>query len=216
MRKLIRIAAAVLLIGILVFGFGVIPAQAATLSLSPEIGFSAITIYGTGFYGTVTIKWDGEEIPTVPAVIYASQAPFTAIISVPTQTEPGIHTVTATSAGTPTAGAPGTISASARFEVINMTGPQGTPGIQGPVGPAGSSGEGSIGPQGPAGPPGPQGVVGPKGDTGAQGIQGPKGDQGPAGPVGTAGTVLGIVAIVISLGTLLLILSGKVKNWIMK
>ena len=214
MRKLIRIAAAVLLIGILVFGFGVIPAQAATLTLSPESGFSSITIYGTGFYGTVTVKWDGEEIPTVPAVIYASQAPFTAIISVPTQTEPGIHVISVT--GSSVAGAAGTVSASARFEVINMTGPQGTPGIQGPVGPAGSSAQGLTGPQGPAGPPGPQGVAGPKGDTGAQGIQGPKGDQGPAGPVGTAGTVLGIVAIVISLGTLLLILSGKVKNWIMK
>jgi hypothetical protein len=213
MRKLFMIAIAVLLIGMTIFGFGAIPAQAAGIKLSPTSGFSAITISGTGFNGQVTIYWDDVEIPTVPSTIYAyEQTTFTVIISVPTQTEPGLHTITAESASA--AGA-AVVTASARFMVEDMTGPQGTPG---PQGPAGTPTEGSVGPQGEQGIQGIQGIQGEKGDTGLQGPMGspgPQGEKGDPGPVGTAGTVLSVVAIVISLIAIGLLILGKMKKWIM-
>jgi hypothetical protein len=161
--------------------------------LSPTSGFSTVTISGTGFYvGEIYIFWDDERIPTVPAPLHlqdTAQGSFTAIISVPTQTEPGEYVVTARDQeGT---------TAHAVFTVIDMTGPEGPPGPEGPAGPAGSPG-----PQGPAGEPGPTGEPGPPGETG------PPGEPGP-------GAGISIVAIIIALIALGLQLFGRVKKWIL-
>jgi len=120
----------------------------ARITLSPTSGFSAITITGSGFYGgEITINWDGERIPTVPSPLYSydtQEGRFTAIISVPTQTDPGEHIVIARDQEGAEAGAV--------FEVVDMTGPQGLPGGQGSRGEQGPPGEqGSPGEPGPAG-----------------------------------------------------------------
>jgi hypothetical protein len=215
MRRIFMVVIAALLIGMTIFGFGAVPAQAAGLTLTPDAGISAITVTGIGFTGTVTFYWDKIEIPTVPITIYAyEKQPFTVIISVPTQTEPGYHTVMASCLSATGAG---TITASARFLVEDMTGPQGTPGPQGPPGTA-VTGPGSVGAQGVPGIQGLPGIPGEKGETGLQGppgAPGAKGEKGDPGPVGTAGTVLSIVAIVLSLLTIGLLILGKLKKWIM-
>ncbi len=161
--------------------------------LSPTSGFSTVTVSGTGFYGgEVYIFWDDERIPTVPAPLYSqdtAQGSFTAIISVPTQTEPGEYTVAARDQEG--------ITAHAVFTVIDMTGPEGPPGPEGPAGPAGIPGS-----RGPAGEPGPVGELGPPGETG------PPGEPGP-------GAGISIVAIIIALIALGLQLFGRVKKWIL-
>jgi len=62
------------------------------ITLSPTSGFSAITVAGKGFFGgQITIYWDDEPIPTVPSPLYSydtQDGSFTAIITVPTQTDP--------------------------------------------------------------------------------------------------------------------------------
>lgn len=216
MRRVFMVAVATILIAITVFGFGAIPAQAASITLTPDSGFSAITITGIGFGGQITVYWDKEEIPTVPITIYAyEKQEFSCIISVPTQTDPGYHTVTVSALS---ASGAGTVSASARFNVEDMTGPTGPTGPKGDAGSSGTISAGTAGPQGEPGPIGPAGVAGPAGATGPEGPAGPKGsagEQGPPGPVGTAGTILSVVAIIISLATVILLLLGKLKKWIM-
>jgi len=173
----------------------------ARITLSPTSGFSAITITGTGFYGLITIYWDDDSIPTVPSPLYPSdtqQGGFTAIISVPTQTEPGVHTVTALDSE----GA----SDDANFTVVDMTGPAGAPGAPGPQGPAGESGA--------TGAPGPQGIPGEQGLPGTTGPQGMPGEQGPPGAPGPAGGI-SIAAIILALIALGLTLFGKIKKWVM-
>jgi hypothetical protein len=167
---------------------------APAVSLSPSAGFAAVTITGAGFpVGTVTVLWDGNVIPTVPAIVYVSDTgSFTAIVTVPTQTVPGQHNVTArvqSPSGLPYGD---TVNASATFLVIDMKGLQGSPGQIG-----------AIGPQGPAGSPGP---VGSQGIPGTPGLQGPPGEQG--------GVEIGIAAIVISATMLGLSILGRLKKWI--
>lgn len=206
------------LIMLMVTTAGVIGAGAITLS--PSSGFSAITITGTGFNGTVTISWDGTPIPTVPSTIVPDPSGnFSAIISVPTQTVPGNHEVKATSGQTITTGGDTgkpttttyTYTASAIFEVVDMTGPEGP---EGPAGPAGENGArgltGSAGAQGLQGEPG---LQGPQGESGEQGPQGEPGEQGAAGAA-VAGVTMSIVALVLALVALGLMILGKVKKWI--
>jgi len=153
------------------------------ITLTPDEGFSVTTVSGFGFTGgsMVTIEWDGVELPTVPKEVYTQEdGRFTAIISVPTQTEPGPHTVTVTDEEG--------LTASATFEVIDMTGPEGPQGPRGSSGSTGPEGpEGPPGPEGEKGDPGPAGPAGPKGEEGDPGPAGPKGDPGPQGPAGPAG-----------------------------
>jgi hypothetical protein len=114
------------------------------IDLAPFTGFASITIAGSWFSSNskVTITWDGTTIPTVPnSVITDLAGDFTAIISVPTQTTPGTHTVNATDESGNWA--------TATFTVINMTGSKGVPGNQGPQGPPGI--DGTNGTQGPPG-----------------------------------------------------------------
>lgn len=183
---------------------GVVFAQQHSISLSPTSGFSTITITGTGLYGRITIHWDNDStpLPTVPATIYASQdtsSPvFTAIISVPTQTVPGEHLVTAVDSQRNIA--------DATFTVIDMKGPEGPPGKPGQAGADGT--DGTIGPAGEQGPQGEQGI---QGETGPQG---PKGDTGPAGEAATGSTGISIVAIVLSLAAIGISVFGKIKKWI--
>jgi len=103
----------------------------ADLSATPDTGIAATTLTGAGFAvnSTVTITWDGTEIPTVPSTVVATDGTFTAIISVLTQNDPGIHNITATD-GTG-------ISANTTFTILDMTGPVGPAG---PAGPAGADG----------------------------------------------------------------------------
>lgn len=177
-----------------------------TITLSPTSGFSAITVSGSGFYGVVTIHWDYDRdpLPTVPAVVYAygetQEEGFTAIISVPTQTEPGEHIVSAIDSDGN--------GADATFTVIDMTGPEGPRGEPGPTGSAGPAGS-----MGPAGATGPAGEPGPPGPTGEMGPQGPQGETGPAGETGPGGGI-SIVAIILAVIALALTVFGRIKKWV--
>jgi len=91
-----------------------------TLTLTPSSGFAATTVVGSGFSpnSTVSVTWDGTQIPTVPSpLITDANGNFTAIISVPTQNATGAHTVKAIDVLG--------IKANATFTVVDMTGPQG-------------------------------------------------------------------------------------------
>lgn len=175
----------------------------ASITLSPTSGFSAITVSGVGFYGVVTIHWDNNPTPlyTVPTIVYAyaetQEAWFTAIISVPTQTEPGVHLVTVVDREGN--------DADAEFTVVDMTGPQGPPGEQGPTGSTGPAGA-----TGPAGEQGPPGEPGPTGERGSQGIQG---ETGPAGEPGPGGG-MSIIALVLAIIALALAVLGRIKKWV--
>ena len=174
-----------------------------TITLSPESGFSSITVSGSGFMGVVSIYWDSTPppLPTVPTVVYASAGTnyneFTAIITVPTQTAPGVHTVTATDID-------GHI-ADADFTVIDMTGPQGPRGEPGPAGTAG--------PAGATGAPGEPGPRGEQGLPGERGITGPQGETGPPGEPGS-GSGLSILALVLAIIALAIAVLGRIKKWV--
>ena len=127
----------------------------ASITLTPNSGYSAVTVFGTGFSSgfQVNLFWDGTQIPAVPSPILPSQTgQFAAIFVVPTQTSPGVHTVLAMDVATA-----GQRQASATFTVITavgqpgpsgLPGPTGAPGPAGPAGQSGSSGCGYTGPQG--------------------------------------------------------------------
>ena len=160
------------------------------ITLVPDVGCCATTVVGTGFFGgEITIYWDDEPIPTVPSPLYGGDTQdggFTAIITVPTQTEPGEHEVMARDQER--------ISASAIFEVVDMTGLQGPPGEQGPAGGSGSTG-----------------APGPPGEPGLPGEQGPPGEPGPAGEA--ASVAPSVIAIGLALAALGLAILGKIKKW---
>jgi hypothetical protein len=157
------------------------------ITLVPDTGFASTSIVGSGFScgSRINITWDGELIPALPNPLTVTCDSFTAIISVPTQTEPGPHIVNATDEEGN--------SAVANFTVVDMTGPQGPQGDTGPAGATGPQGD-----TGPAGATGPQGDTGPAGATGPQGPQGETESQGELEPTGAE--QLGFVgAIVIAL-----------------
>ncbi len=123
MRKLMMITLVLLLAAsfMVVMTNGALAQQGPNITLSPTAGFSSITITGTGFsaWSGITIYWDGAIIP---AIVNANQeVGFTAIISVPTQTSPEFHTVTAVDGYES--------KASAQFRVVDMTGPPGSAGM---------------------------------------------------------------------------------------
>jgi hypothetical protein len=200
---------------------------AGAITLTPSSGFSATTIVGSGFYGTVTIYWDEIEIPTVPMSVVADpNGNFTALVSVPTQTTPGEHKIKAISMqSVTTVGATGypsittvTYQGEAVFTVIDMTGPQGLEGPEGPTGEMGPKGPaGATGPQGPQGGPGPQGPAGIQGPVGESVIQAqPESDISSSSSNGTAvaGLSMSIVALLLALVAIGLIVFGKLKKWI--
>jgi len=197
--------------------------------LSPTSGIACVTIEGTGFdyyVDQVTILWDGSSVPavvdswsytvTLPTAVITRYA-FTAIISVPTQTVPGRHTIRAQYSlgyeGEMGTGASGDLP----FDVVNVTGPPGPEGPQGPAGEQGPPGEqgeaGAQGPQGVEGPQGPEGPEGPEGPAGPEGPQGPPGEQGPEGTT-SAPSGVGIAALLLALLALGLMIAGKVKKWV--
>ena len=97
----------------------------------PAEGIASTTLVGSGFApnSSIRVSWDGEVIPTIPSPLTTdSSGNFTAIISVLTQTEPGVHIIQVTDEEGNVAFAP--------FNVTDMTGPQGPPGPEGPPGPA--------------------------------------------------------------------------------
>lgn len=177
-------------------------AAAPVITLTPNTGFAATTVSGTGFVsGQVSIYWDNVHLPTVPTTVYVGAVTgqtgtFTAIITVPTQTKPGDYVVTARDQyGT---------SASTTFRVIDMAGPQGPQGVAGPAGPQGLSGTAAE-----AGAPGATGERGPEGP------QGPPGEQGPSGEAGSSGAAMSIIAIILAVIALALAVLGQLKKWIM-
>jgi len=177
MKRLSFLVILTLLLALVLVGAtaNVVFAQNEAITLSPAFGFAAATISGTNFgSGTsIGITWDGNPIPTIPQTVYTDEGgSFTAIITVPTQTSPGQHTIQATDLEV------GGV-ATAIFRVDDMTGPQGHPGIPGETG--------SAGPAGATGEQGMQGGIGPAGLAGAQGLPGTAGDQGPPGEQGPAG-----------------------------
>ncbi len=157
MKRTVFILVQTLLIFLLMMFWGTNAVLAApSVTLSPSSGIAAVTVTGSGFpIGTVAVLWDGRTVPTVPATVYVNDSigAFSAIITVPTQTAPGSHTVTVrvqSSDGLPY-GVRNT-DASATFQVVDMKGLPGAPGQPG-----------SAGPQGPAGSPGSPGVQGESG-----------------------------------------------------
>ena len=154
------------------------------ITLSPTEGISAITVTGTGFVGFITVYWDGEAIPTYPYELLPEGASgyFSAIITVPTQTEPGEHTVSVTDRYDNTA--------SATFTVMDLTGKRG-----------------ATGPTGKRGPRGESGLQGPLGEQGQPGVQGPPGlmgEQGPPGAPGEAGQTPLLTPLVIGIAVVIL------------
>jgi hypothetical protein len=143
-------------------------ADISSIALTPSTGFASTTVVGLGFSNNsrVTITWDGTTIPSIPSPLTTDViGSFAALISVPTQTASGVHTVNATDESGNWA--------TATFTVVDMRGPQGPAGLQGQQGSKGDKGdEGDTGLQGPAGP---------------QGSKGDKGDTGPQGPAGLLG-----------------------------
>jgi len=144
------------------------------ISLVPDTGIASTTIAGTfNPDSTITITWDGTPIPTIPRpLITDANGDFTAIISVLTQDEPGLHFVNASDEEGNWA--------EASFTVLNMTGP--------------------AGPTGPAGAAGATGATGAAGATGATGAKGDKGDPGADAPTEYlwASLILAIIAILIA------------------
>jgi len=143
--------------------------QNASITLTPESGCCAIIISGEGFFGgEIFIYWEDDQVPAVPSPLYSrdtQDGSFTAIITVPTQTEPGEYVITAIDQEH--------FNAEAIFTVVAATGPVGPPGDPGPAGPAGPPG--SQGLEGPTGDPGPAGATGPQGLPGEQGTPGESG-----------------------------------------
>ena len=164
----------------LFFTPGIYAQSSPTITLSPDSGFSTVSISGRGWLPstTISIYWDNSVIPAVPSPLVSdASGDFTAIISVPTQTDPGWHTVTARNQQGDWA--------EVNFQVIDMSGPQGPVGSTGPAGAQGEQGipgePGSQGEQGTPGEPGSQGEQGPQGYIGIQGLPGSQGEQGLSG-----------------------------------
>lgn len=110
------------------------------IALTPSTGFASTTIVGSKFSNNsrITITWDGTNVPTIPNMVTTdANGSFTVLISVPTQTAPGVHTVNATDET-------GNWN-TATFTVTDMRGPQGPKGDTGQ--------QGSQGSEGPRGPP---------------------------------------------------------------
>ena len=151
------------------------------IGLSPQEGISTVTVTGTGFTGYITIYWDGEVIPTLPYDVLPEGPSryFSAIISVPSQKEPGAHTVKVEDKYDNTV--------TATFTVIDLT------GAKGPTGDKGKRGD--RGREGPTGEPGPMGPAGPPG---------PTGEMGPTGPPGETGQTAFLAPLIISIGAIVL------------
>ena len=172
--------------------------------LDPESGFSTITITGKGFVGYIKVYWDDnldeeDNLPTIPYNVLPEShlGWFSAIISVPTQAEPGKHTVTIKDNFDH--------EASATFTVIDMTGPQGSIGPQGVRGERGLQGlQGVPGPRGPLGPAGPTGPPGGQGLPGEQGLPGMPGESGPS--QGLLPLFLSLVAVILAIIALRLVM----------
>jgi hypothetical protein len=202
--KIFRILTGVILAVVLIGGFAVstsVQAAAPAISLSPNSGYSTVTISGSGFLGQVDIFWDDIPIPTVPETVWVGDSgTFTAIITVPTQTEVGEHLVRAIDMTAKPA-----LSAATVFAVVDMTGPAGATGLKGATGAAG-----------PAGPVGADGEVGPAGPTGPKGPTGPAGETGEAGEAGLSGSapVMGIIAIILALLAIGISFFSRVKRWV--
>jgi hypothetical protein len=183
------------------------------ITLSPNSGFSSVTIQGTGFPANysgeipVEITWDGKAISSnniVPSPLYTSivytditaYGRFTAIFTVPAGASTGNHKVRAEQDN----GDGGLYFAEANFQVIDLTGPAGASGVAGVTGAKGAKGEkgeqgdqgekglpGSRGASGISGQMGPMGPMGPQGFAGARGPSGAQGATGPQGPAGMPG-----------------------------
>ncbi len=152
--------------------------QSPGIALDPTSGYSFVTVTGNDFGGNyiTAIYWDEYELPTIPRFISLYGGSFEASTIVPTQTEPGRHTVTVRDDYGD--------EASATFTVIDKTGPQGEAGPQGMPG-----NDGVPGPAGPVGPPGPAGPEGPEGPPGLPGTA----------TRGYAGIVLAVAALGLTL-----------------
>lgn len=246
MKKLSFFTGTVLLLAIVLLAVpaDTVMAQTHIITLSPDTGFFAVTVAGSGFTADyeVSITWDGQDIPYYSNTsLVSGSGNFTAIIIVPTQATPGSHTVrmTATYLGE-------TEWAEAPFNVVDMTGPGGLPGPIGPRGEEGQQGEegppgeqgppgeegppslvqgppgisgleglrGEEGPQGEPGLPGEQGAPGLPGFRGPQGEPGPQGETGPSGQQGPAGEI-SVAAIIMSVGALGWGLFGFIKRLIL-
>jgi len=142
------------------FAAGDAHSQTPSIELTPNSGFSSFTVVGSDFNNLtdITFTWDGDPVDHFPDR-FLDGPTFTTIITVPSGSRPGRHTVTAYGSIIESSDPP--VTTSATFTVIDTTGPQGTQGLDGEDGASGLPGSpGSIGPPGPYGPQGNQGRPG--------------------------------------------------------
>lgn len=122
-----------------IFDHAVVPAP--NIALTPEAGFASTTVSGSGFSNNlrVTMTWDGTAIPSIPYNLSSDAiGNFAALVSIPTQTALGVHTLNATDESGNWA--------TATFTVVDMKGPQGPTGNKGDTGETGLQGPpGSLG-----------------------------------------------------------------------
>lgn len=201
---------ALIVSGIIFFGLGDSPTQAAGLPLviSATVSYTqnTLTITGQNFGSNPTVTLDSLTFPTQSTASSQIVADFPNS-SPPSSFMPGTYFLTVTFKN----------QLPSVFAVdIGANGPQGGAGPQGPAGSTGATGAmgpagpaGPVGGPGPVGPPGvagtagpvgPQGPIGPVGLTGALGPQGPQGtagSQGPAGPAGSGSLPTGCGATVV-------------------
>jgi hypothetical protein len=245
MKKSLRFLVSLLLAVVITLSVST-AAFAQEITLTPSSGYAVVMVSGSGFYGLVSIYWDGNvnPLPTYPTEVWTGteQDPsaFSALIVVPTPLAVGPHQVTVT--GQSATGAP--LTATATFTVVDMRGPAGPPGPAGPAGPVGP--EGPPGATGPAGPAGSSGSDGTgiesaenngdgtftliftdgssfttddlSGPTGEPGPAGPTGPQGPPGPTGEMGPAggLSIAAIILAVAALGWMAIGVLKRLLLK
>lgn len=102
---------------------------APSLSLTPDSGFSSCTVSGCGYApnSEVMMMWGGTDLLTIPASPKTDfWGNFTAIITVPSQNQPGNYTIQAVDEYG--------IKANATFTVIDMKGDPGEQGSEALVG----------------------------------------------------------------------------------
>lgn len=172
-----------------------------TITLSPNIGFGAIIITGSGFIpgSSITISWDDKKLPSAPDNVSANVfGEFAVLTNIP-EVKAGTYTILAADSSR-------SRYASAAFTVPEIEPIKLPESLVGPSGPAGPPG-----PTGPTGTTGPPGRVGEAGSTGTMGTAGLAGPSGPDGKDGAPGRNASLIMpiILLSISLLALIISLK-------
>ena len=171
--------------GIIFFGLGYPPAQAAGLPLviSATVNYTqnTLTVSGQNFGSNPTVTLDSLTFPTQSTASSQIVADFPSSAP-PSSFTPGTYFLTVTFKNQLPVIFTIDIGANGQAGPVGAQGPAGLTGANGATGPAGPAGP--VGGPGPMGPPGVTGAAGPTGPIGPAGAQGPTGATGPAGAPG--------------------------------